>query len=143
MFDGPTPIIRIFDNRLDEISELRQWLSDIESKGVSPAEIAVLVRDESVLEKFSDFTAEVMSMHDAKGAEFRAVAVPYLDQDILPAEKRLLAAKDEAELDEVMMTERHLLYVAATRARDFLWLSGVEPVSEFLTDLAASEISSR
>jgi len=50
-------------------------------------------------------------------------------------ERRFLAAKNEPQLDEVMTTERHLLYVAATRARDYLWMSGVEPVSEFLNDL--------
>jgi ATP-dependent exoDNAse (exonuclease V) beta subunit len=31
---------------------------------------------------------------------------------------------------------RHLLYVACTRARDFLLITGTEPVSEFLGDLA-------
>lgn len=38
-----------------------------------------------------------------------------------------------------MTTERHLLYVAATRARDFLWMSGIAPVSEFLADLVGAE----
>lgn len=33
---------------------------------------------------------------------------------------------------------RHLLYVACTRARDHLWVSGVEPVSEFLDDLVSN-----
>jgi hypothetical protein len=33
-------------------------------------------------------------------------------------------------------TERLLLYVACTRARDHLLLSGVSPTSEFLDDLA-------
>jgi superfamily I DNA/RNA helicase len=31
--------------------------------------------------------------------------------------------------------ERHLLYVACTRARDHLWVSAVDPASEFLEDL--------
>ena len=39
------------------------------------------------------------------------------------------------ELDEVVGTEPHSLYVAAPRARDHLFLSGVEPYSEFLKDL--------
>jgi superfamily I DNA/RNA helicase len=42
---------------------------------------------------------------------------------------------DEFELDEVIATERQLLYVAATRARDRLFLSSVKPGSEFLEDL--------
>jgi superfamily I DNA/RNA helicase len=76
-----------------------------------------------------------LTMHDAKGSEFQAVAVIGLDSQVLPDENRILAAKDEAQLDEVMSTERHLLYVGATRARDYLWISGSEPVSEFLMDL--------
>ena len=46
-----------------------------------------------------------------------------------------LAFTDERALQEIHDTERHLLYVAATRARDHLWISGVAPVSEFLQDL--------
>lgn len=43
---------------------------------------------------------------------------------------------DDADLEEVYNTERHLLYVACTRARDHLLVSGVNPASEFLEDLA-------
>jgi ATP-dependent exoDNAse (exonuclease V) beta subunit len=42
---------------------------------------------------------------------------------------------DEVELDDVYETERQLLYVACTRARDRLMISGVSPGSEFLADL--------
>jgi superfamily I DNA/RNA helicase len=79
--------------------------------------------------------ARIMPMHDAKGAEYRAVAVIALDQDIVPLAARLLTAQDEGQLVDILNIERHLLYVAASRARDFLWLSGVNPVSEFLDDL--------
>ena len=44
---------------------------------------------------------------------------------------------DEADIEEVHVTERHLLYVACTRARDRLLVAGVEPASEFLDDLRA------
>ena len=40
----------------------------------------------------------------------------------------------EANLQEVYETERHLLYVACTRARDRLLVTGVSPGSEFLSD---------
>jgi ATP-dependent exoDNAse (exonuclease V) beta subunit len=33
-------------------------------------------------------------------------------------------------------TERHLLYVACTRGRDHLPVTGVDPASEFLVDVA-------
>jgi superfamily I DNA/RNA helicase len=77
-------------------------------------------------------------MHDAKGREFRAVAVVACDASVLPSEERLLSAVDERALEEIYDTERHLLYVAATRARDFLWISGCEPLSEFVEDLVGT-----
>jgi len=42
---------------------------------------------------------------------------------------------DESDLQEVYDTERHLLYVACTRARDRLMITSVEPASEFVDDL--------
>ena len=42
---------------------------------------------------------------------------------------------NEAELTEIYNTERQLLYVACTRARDQLHVSAVKPESEFLEDL--------
>lgn len=42
---------------------------------------------------------------------------------------------DDSDLEDVYNTERHLLYVACTRARDFLLVTGINPVSEFLGDL--------
>ena len=45
------------------------------------------------------------------------------------------AIGDHADLEDLYNTERHLLYVACTRARDHLLITGVDPVSEFLEDL--------
>jgi superfamily I DNA/RNA helicase len=75
-------------------------------------------------------------MHLAKGLEFRCVAVMACDDEVVPLQERIDAVADEADLKEVYDTERHLLYVACTRARDRLLVSGVEPVSEFLRDIA-------
>ena len=74
-------------------------------------------------------------MHLAKGLEFKAVAVMACDDEILPLQSRVESAGDESELDEIYDTERHLLYVAITRARDQVLVTGLEPTSEFLEDL--------
>lgn len=76
-------------------------------------------------------------MHLAKGLEFRAVAVMACDNEILPLQSRIETTTDKAELEEVYTTERHLLYVACTRARDHLLVTGVDPASEFLDDLGS------
>jgi len=74
-------------------------------------------------------------MHFAKGLEFRAVAVMACDESVIPAQQRIADVSDEMELDEVYATERQLLYVAVTRARDRLLVSGIAPGSEFLADI--------
>jgi superfamily I DNA/RNA helicase len=76
-------------------------------------------------------------MHGAKGLEFRAVAVMACDDHILPDPVRLAGIGDTADLEAAYETERHLLYVACTRARDRLLVTGVAPGSEFLEDLEA------
>ena len=74
-------------------------------------------------------------MHLAKGFEFRAVAVMACDDEVVPLQARVEAVADSADLEEVYNTERHLLYVACTRARDALLVTGLDPASEFLDDL--------
>jgi superfamily I DNA/RNA helicase len=44
---------------------------------------------------------------------------------------------DEADLEDVYNTERHLLYVACTRSRDNLLVTAAAPASEFVEDLRA------
>src|SRR5882757_2108253 len=70
-----------------------------------------------------------------KGLEFRAVAVMACDDEIIPLQERIENVADDADLEEVYDSERHLLYVACTRARDHLLVTGVKPASEFLDDL--------
>jgi superfamily I DNA/RNA helicase len=74
-------------------------------------------------------------MHLAKGLEFRAVVVMACDDEVIPSQERIETVGDDADLREVYDTERHLLYVACTRARDFLLVTAVSPASEFLDDL--------
>jgi len=54
---------------------------------------------------------------------------------VIPTQSRIETVTDDADLEEVYNTERHLLYVACTRARDQLLVTGVNPASEFLDDL--------
>ena len=77
----------------------------------------------------------VGTMHLAKGLEFQAVVAMACDDEILPLQSRIESVSDDSDLAEVYDTERHLLYVACTRARDHLLVSGVKPASEFLNDL--------
>lgn len=67
--------------------------------------------------------------------EFKVVVVMACDDEIIPSQIRIETITDSADLDDVYNTERHLLYVACTRARDQLLVTSVAPSSEFLDDI--------
>ena len=67
--------------------------------------------------------------------KFRAVAVMACDDEVIPLQSRIETVADDTDLEEVYNPERHLLYVACTRARDHLLVTSVAPASEFLDDL--------
>ena len=147
VFDGPAPDIRLLDDEQAEIACVAAWLKECTSERIAGGEIGILVRSEGQFSRARDAIAaanvgnsvRIATMHDAKGLEFRAVAVMACDEDVLPDPVRLAAIGDIAELETAFETERHLLYVACTRARDRLLVTGIKPGSEFLDDLRASD----
>ena len=86
------------------------------------------------VDTLSDHIA-IYTMHFAKGLEFRAAAIMACDDEIIPLQERIETVADISDLEEIYNTERHLLYVACTRARDNLLVTAVAPGSEFLDDL--------
>ncbi|MDE2272396.1 MAG: UvrD-helicase domain-containing protein [Xanthomonadaceae bacterium] len=159
VFNGPEPEIRTFNDAARESAAVGAWLAARASEGVPPNEIAVFVRSSpeirraQVAVKASGLAGQTLdermriepgkvaisTMHLAKGLEFKAVVVMACDDEVMPSQARITAISDDADLEEVYNTERHLLYVACTRARDQLWVSGVQPVSEFLEDLGSAD----
>jgi mRNA-degrading endonuclease RelE of RelBE toxin-antitoxin system len=158
VFNGPDPEIRTFKDADAEIQGVAEWIKAVVANGVAPAEIGVFVRSNKELtrarnavksaghtqlelsERLEDPKGRIAigTMHLAKGLEYKAIAVMACDDNILPLQERVETVADEAELDEVYETERHLFYVACTRARDQLLVSGVDPASEFFSDLRAT-----
>ena len=155
VFNGPAPDIRVFDSEEDEITAVAEWIKARAEGGVAPHEVGLFIRSPGqfdrakaaaqatglpfkVLDEYMQTTTgrlSISSMHLAKGLEFRAVAVMACDDEVVPLQERLESVSDDADLEEVYDTERHLLYVACTRARDNLLVSSVDPESEFLDDL--------
>jgi hypothetical protein len=70
-----------------------------------------------------------------KGLEFRAVGVRACNDGFRQLVERIADAADDAELDNTYETERCLLYVACTQAREHLLLTGVTLTSVYLADL--------
>ena len=155
VFNGPEPLVRVLASAEEESACIAEWLRARQGEGYEPHEIGVFVRSDSELERAIKGVGDaglpavnlrnhpggvsgsvaVGTMHLAKGLEFRAVVVAACDDEILPLQSRIENIADEADLEEVYNTERHLLYVACTRARDRLLVTGMDPASEFLDDL--------
>ncbi len=154
VFEGPTPAVGKLRDVAAETSYAAEFLVKALADGVSPAEMAVFVRSRAELPRAHAAVAAaglepieandtannasvlVCTMHLAKGLEFKAVLVLACDANVLPSAERVASAADESDLDEIYETERQLLYVACTRARDRLAVTGVQPTSEYLDDLS-------
>lgn len=155
VFNGPAPEITVAETTFDEMRRVGAWLAGLVSRGVEPHEIGVFVRSRAEADRaraaveaaglpfaFLDDGAEtprgyvaVGTMHLAKGLEFRAVAVMACDSDVLPLRARMESVTDASELEDIYNTERYLLYVACTRARDYLLVTSSGEASEFLDDM--------
>ncbi len=155
VFNGPPPTIQSFKTEAEESGAVAAWLTAQAKAGVLPHEFGIFVRSEAqlpraraavtatglpfkILDDHVQTTTghvSICTMHLAKGLEFRVVAVMACDDEIIPLQERIETVGDDADLREVYDTERHLLYVACTRARDHLLVASVAPASEFLDDM--------
>jgi mRNA-degrading endonuclease RelE of RelBE toxin-antitoxin system len=153
-FNGPPPTIQTLDSTEAEAKSVSDWLKARTQEGLLPHEVAIFVRSGAELERARAAAelaaipfkvlddrvetvhgkASIATMHLAKGLEFRAVAVMACDDEIIPLQQRIETVADDSDLEEVYNTERQLLYVACTRARDHLLVTSVTPASEFLDD---------
>lgn len=142
VFDGPAPTVETFVTPAEEAAAVGKVVAGWLSEGIASHEIGIFVRTADLVARARLAVENLASagdvatcpMHLAKGLEFRAVVVMACDEGILPLDERVADAADEAELDEIYETERRLLYVACTRAREHLLLTGVQPASEYLAD---------
>lgn len=155
VFNGPPPVIHLAKDQAHEIDVVGQWLQARTGEGVMPHEIGIFVRSAAQLDRAKaaattaglnfkvldeqvetvSGSASICTMHLAKGLEFRAVVVMACDDEVIPLQERVEQVGEDSDLREVYDTERHLLYVACTRARDFLLVTAAGPSSEFLDDM--------
>ena len=158
VFNGDDPMINRCTTNDHENDAIGAWLKARKEEGVEPHEMGVFVRSEGQMNRAmkaittagfecqrldsDNYTVSgkvsAATMHLAKGLEFKAVVVAACDDEVLPLQDRIESIADEADLENVYETERHLLYVACTRARDHLLITCIDPGSEFLDDLMMS-----
>jgi mRNA-degrading endonuclease RelE of RelBE toxin-antitoxin system len=155
VFNGPPPTVCLVKDEGEEIKKVGKWIAERSKDGLLPHEFGVFVRSGAQLDRARAAVKEagipfkilddhvettsghvsIATMHLAKGLEFRAVVVMACDDEVIPLQERIETVGDDADLQEVYDTERHLLYVACTRARDHLLVTSGNTPSEFLDDL--------
>lgn len=146
---GPAPQEYAATSHVEELDNLAETLRAWQEEGVPLETVGVLVRANYQIGKVISGLDErgitartagsavasgvpaVMTMHRSKGMEFTRVALFGLSDQSLPAGYQLknLAPAEQAD---VLLRERSLLYVAATRARDGLVVSWSGKPSELL-----------
>lgn len=152
VFGGPDPEILEFDSEAEEDEGLAQHISKWADEGLPLSGIAVfafdnyavkeiansldcagissiVVTDRSDEDQLGD-AVRLMTMHRAKGLEFRAVAIARLGCESFPPHyiNKLKGADLELELRKL----RRVLYVAGSRARERLLLFSAGEVSELV-----------
>lgn len=136
---GPVPLLVAADSQRDEVSKVGRILTDwIAEPGIEPESLAVLVRDQTSRDRIATALAaaglpaqvikgsarpeagkvQVLTMHRAKGLEFKRVILPGVSDGRVP--RKDADNLPDAERRDAADRERFLLYVAATRARDAL-----------------------
>jgi superfamily I DNA/RNA helicase len=154
LLSGPVPQVRGAATIVAEISAVRTWLTTVHTMGYQPADIAIFARTERVLRERAEAalracgmgwhylsddappakdTVSLGTLHRAKGLEFKVVVVLGCDADLLPLAVALQECVDEVDRQVVTAQERHLLYVACTRAREQLLLTYAGAPSVFVT----------
>ena len=137
--------------RLDNLAELKQSVHEFETSCGEEVTLEHYLKHVALLTNAdaadgSKDSVKLMTIHAAKGLEFRQVFLCSLSEGVLPSRKTRTA--------EAMEEERRLAFVAFTRAQDGLYLSEAEGFnhqgaarypSRFLLDIdpAALEFSDK
>lgn len=132
------------EDRRDNVAELIASAEEYDERTEGEGSLIEFLTDVGLVSDVDSFDPEVarvplMTLHSAKGLEFREVIVAGLEQGILP-HGRSLESGAESELEE----ERRLFFVGLTRAKERITLTyaldrrarvGSEGESQFLAEL--------
>ena len=140
---GPRPQLRVAATRAEEFGFLAERIRSWLATGIEPHAIGVAARSASLVREAREalkadgiMTASLSgrgstqavragTMHAMKGLEFQAVAVIGVEQGLVPEPAAVTPeSEDPVAHAQDLQRERCVLFVACTRARDHLYVSG-------------------
>ncbi len=157
LLHGNPPVVTGHKTQAAEVEALVSQVEDWLEQGIDSTEIAVcsrlrkplLDKVAGALDKAGILTVKVddhpgpddegirlATTHAMKGLEFRAVAVVGAGASVFPYAPGITAAEvDQVQHDNDLLRDRCLLFVACTRAREYLAVSWNGAESRFVTPL--------
>ncbi|PEW10406.1 DNA helicase [Bacillus cereus] len=153
LLQGLNPEVICFKTHEEEMRFIRDFVNSAILKGVNLENICIVARTNRLLESVYTPMLEkdnipsviidtnvtdqgegvrLATMHRVKGLEFSHVIIAAVNENIVPPKLLLDKAYDEISKQDVIQRERSLLYVAATRARDYLLVTSYGESSSVL-----------
>jgi hypothetical protein len=137
LYHGPAPEVLRFENYDEELAAIIRRIDEL-LKEDENATICLVARTRALRDRYVDDLKElgvsvkvlernssdnprekgvrVATMHRVKGLDFDHMIIASANKGVIPLE-HAFQGSDDAEIEEAMMKERALLYVAATRAK--------------------------
>jgi superfamily I DNA/RNA helicase len=162
LMHGVVPEARGYENIDAEMRGLKEWIYRCLNENIQPGEIAIFARSDYALRDVENMLRDEVlrergirarklqsetppvpyeinygTAHNAKGLEFRAVAIVRVKSGYFPNYPAIKDITDVAEREAKEDQERQLLYTVCTRARERLYISW-SPTTERSTFLPAS-----
>ncbi|HRW35040.1 MAG TPA: 3'-5' exonuclease [Thermotogota bacterium] len=154
LFKGPEPKVEHFETSEEEIEFVYNRIKKLIEEGADPRDICAVFRTRTLKRDFmkalhnrgmetyqispnmaedrSSNFVRIATMHRVKGLEFEHIFIVSVNKNVLPLNHALRDIDDPVELNRVKLSERSLLYVAATRSKSTLTISSYGTPSEFL-----------
>ncbi|MCS4223809.1 3'-5' exonuclease [Salinibacter ruber] len=157
LMQGEEPRVETFDTFQDEAEAIGEYLQQRKNDGQPLRDTCIIARTKSLLDNYSgalraadlstytiqkdraeDRSASgvrLATMHRAKGLEFERVIIAGVTEGMVPLDKALAGAEDEATREQIRKRERSLLYVSVTRAKREVIVTTHDTPSPWLTSI--------
>ena len=152
---GPNPETRLCVDAQNEQQQIISLLKKLKSNDILPDSICIVGRTKEIVDSYAALLENngieyfkinqtsildkrkkgirLATMHRVKGIEFDYVILVSVCDGIAPSDFILSAQENETDKQNVLRKERSLLYVALTRARKAVFVTGYKKLSNLLT----------